>query len=216
MAIVRPELEAYAEAHTTPPPPHLVDVHDTTRRHLADRAGMMTGLLEGRFLEMLVFALRPGLVLEIGTFSGYGALSMAAGLGEGGRVVTCELDETHAAHARELIAASPYADRVEVRVGPALDTVASLDGPLDFVFIDADKPSYHAYYEAVLPKLSDNGLIAVDNVLWGGRVADRAADDESTRALREFNDAVVEDGRVVCVMTTIRDGVTLIRRRRPG
>ena len=216
MPIVADDIEAYAEAHTTPPPAHLVAAHDNTRRLLADRAGMVTGAVEGRFLEMLVFALQPRLVVEIGTFTGYGALAMAAALPPGGRVVTCELDERHAAIARGHIAASPFADRVEVRLGPALDTIAALDGPFDLVFVDADKTGYRAYYEAVLPKLADRGIIAVDNVLWGGRVADPAADDESTVALREFNDAVVADPRVTCVMTTVRDGVTLIRKRPAG
>ena len=115
---------------------------------------MMVGALEGRFLEMLVYALRPAWVLEIGTFSGYSSLSMAAGLAPGGRITTCELSPVHAAAARAHIARSPYADRIEVVEGPALDTVGALDGPFDFVFIDADKTNYLAYYEAVLPKLA--------------------------------------------------------------
>ncbi len=106
------------------------------------------------------------------------------------------------------------ADRIEVRRGPALDTIATLDGPFDLVFIDADKPGYLAYYEAVLPKLTPRGLIAVDNVLWSGRVAQPISeeDTESTTALREFNDHVAADGRVVNVMLSVRDGITLVRR----
>lgn len=209
--IVSDEIEAYAEAHTTPPPPHLLALAKETEETLA-APQMMVGPLEGRFLEFLVFALRPMRVLEIGTFSGYSSLSMAAGLPEGGRITTLELSEEHAAVARRHIAASPYADRVEVVVGPALDSLGRLDGPWDFVFIDADKPNYANYYEAVLPKLSSDGLIAVDNVLWSGQVVDQSDASENTRAIVDFNERVRSDGRVVCVLCTIRDGVLLARR----
>jgi caffeoyl-CoA O-methyltransferase len=120
----------------------------------------------------------------------------------------------HAEFAAARIAASPHASRIELRTGPALETIAELDGPFDLVFVDADKTGYRAYYEAVLPKLSARGLIVVDNTLWSGRVIDPADDgDANTAALAEFNDFVAADERVVCVMLTIRDGITLIRRR---
>ncbi|MDP9441591.1 MAG: class I SAM-dependent methyltransferase [Actinomycetota bacterium] len=209
--IVADEIEAYASAHTTPPPPWLQEVAAETAASLP-APEMLTGPLEGRFLEMLVFALRARLVLEIGTFSGYGALSMAAGLPPGGRVITCDLDPRALEVARRHIAASPFADRVEVREGPAMETIASLEGAFDFVFIDADKTGYVAYYEAVLPKLSAGGLIAVDNVLWRGQVLDLDDTSDDTAALRAFNERVAGDPRVTCVMTTVRDGVTLIRR----
>jgi caffeoyl-CoA O-methyltransferase len=208
-------VDAYAEAHTTPPAEHLERLARETREHLPS-PGMLTGAVEGRFLQTLVFASQPALVLEIGTYSGYSALSMAEALPEGGRIVTCELSERHAAFARDAIAASPHADRVEVRLGPALETIASLAGPFDLVFIDADKTGYLDYYEAVLPKLAPRGLIVVDNVLWSGRVADPDDDGETSRALAAFNDHVVADPRVVAVMLTIRDGVTLIRRAKDG
>jgi caffeoyl-CoA O-methyltransferase len=209
--IVDPVVEAYAEAHTTPPPPHLVAVDAETRQTL-DFPGMMVGTLEGRFLEMLVFAQRPSRVLEIGTFSGYSALAMAAGLPPGGRITTCELSAVHAEAARRHIAASPYGERIEVIEGRAIDTLASLPGPFDFVFIDADKTSYAAYYEAVLAKLAPGGLIAVDNTLWSGNVVSEKDMSPDTVAIRAFNDALVADARVICVQTTVRDGVTLIRR----
>ena len=161
---------------------------------------------------MLVFALRPAWVLEIGTFSGYSALSMAAGLPPGGRISTCELNPEHAAAARAHIAGSPHSARIEVLEGPALDTIARLAGPFGFVFIDADKPGYAGYLEAVLPKLAPGGVIAADNTLWSGQVLDAADTSESTTALRAFNDAVARDPRLVCVQLTVRDGVTLIRR----
>jgi len=213
--IVDPRVEQYAVEHTTPEPEWFAAVADNTRERTT-APGMMVGTLEGRFLAAVVAMLRPALVLEIGTFTGYSALSMAEALPPGGHIVTCDISEEHVAIAREHIAASPYADRIEIRVGPAIETVAALDGPFDLVFIDADKQGYLGYYEAVLPKLAPDGVILADNVLWSGRLVDPPAADEdgSTRALREFNDHVVADERVEVVMLTVRDGVSIIRRRR--
>ncbi|MEA2195226.1 MAG: hypothetical protein QOG42_1660 [Solirubrobacteraceae bacterium] len=211
--IVDEAVEAYAAAHTTAPAPFLQALAAETRETL-DSPQMLTGEIEGRFLEFLVFLARPQLVLEIGTYSGYSALSMAQALPAGGRIVTCELDPERVAFAQRHIEAAGFAERIEVRQGPALETVAGLDGPLDLVFIDADKAGYHDYYEAVLPKLSERGLIVVDNVLWSGRMAQPPSDDDSdsTRALRAFNDHVAADERVVDVMLSVRDGITLVRR----
>jgi len=209
--IVDPALEAYAAEHTTAPPAHLEELAAELMVTL-ESPHMMVGRLEGRYLELLTFALSATSVLEVGTFGGYSAIAMAAGLAPGGRIVTCELSPAHAAFARRHIAASPYADRIDVIEGPAIETIASLDGPFDFVFLDADKAGYRAYYEAVLPKLAPRGLIAADNTLWSGRLLDPSDTTADTVALREFNDFVVTDPRVVAVQTTVRDGVTLIRR----
>lgn len=210
-AIVDPALETYASEHTTAPPA-LLEALATDLVATLDFPGMMVGRLEGRFLEMLTFALGAQAVLEIGTFGGYSALSMAAGLAPGGRITSCEISPVHAEFARRHIAASPYADRIEVVVGPAIDTIATLEGPFDLVFIDADKAGYPDYFEAVLPKLSPRGLIAADNTLWSGRILDPTDQSEDTVVLRRFNDALAVDPRVVVVQTTVRDGVTLIRR----
>ena len=212
MPVVDPAIEAYTEAHTTAPPPLLAALAEETHRSL-DSPGMMVGAVEGRFLELLVFATEARQVLEIGTFSGYSALSMAAGLPAGGRLVTCEIEPRHAEVARRFVADSAYADRIEIRVGPALETIATLDGPFDLVFVDADKAGYVGYYEAVLPKLADRGLLVVDNTLWSGRVLDDADTSEDTVAIRAFNDHVRADRRVVCVQLPVRDGVTLVARR---
>jgi caffeoyl-CoA O-methyltransferase len=212
--IIRPGVEQYAEDHTTPPPAHLTALAEETRKSLSSPQ-MMTGPVEGRFLEMLVFASGAKSILEIGTFSGYSALSMAAGLAEGGRIVSCEVDPDVADVARRHIAASTHAERIEVRVGPALETISALEGPFDLVFIDADKQGYRDYLEAVLPKLSERGLIAIDNTLWSGRVVDDAEPDARTSALMELNDALREDPRLVCVQLTVRDGITLVRRAPP-
>lgn len=211
MPVVDPAIEAYTEAHTTPPPPHLAALAEETRRSL-DSPGMMVGAVEGRFLELLVFATGARRVLEIGTFSGYSALSMAAGLPPGGSLTTCEIEPRHAEVARRFVDDSPYAGVIDLRVGPALETLATLDGPFDLVFIDADKPGYTAYYEAVLPKLADRGLLVVDNTLWSGRVLDDTDTGDDTVAIRAFNDHVRSDPRVVCVQLPVRDGVTLVAR----
>jgi caffeoyl-CoA O-methyltransferase len=211
MDIANPLVEAYGEAHTTPQGEVLSRLAEETRETLRSPQ-MLTGTVEGRFLELLVFGLRARRVLEIGTYSGYGTLSMAAGLPPDGRIDTCEIDEKHAEVARRYIAEAGYEDRITVHLGPALDTIARLDGEFDFVFIDADKVNYVNYYEAVLPRLAPHGLIAADNTLWSGRVIEEAEDDETTRAVREFNERVAGDGRVVAVVLTIRDGVTLIRK----
>ena len=174
---------------------------------------MMVGLLEGRFLETLVWLSGARRILEIGSFTGYSALSMAAALPPGGTITTCEVDPERAAIARRHFDASPWADRIDLIEGPALDSLTLLMGPFDLVFIDADKVNYHRYYEAVLPLLADRGLIVADNVLWSGRVLDDSDESDDTRAIRAFNDMVVNDPRVTCVMATVRDGVLLIRRR---
>jgi caffeoyl-CoA O-methyltransferase len=210
--VAKPEFEAYAEAHTTPPEPLLAELAEET--HATLRAPqMLTGTIEGRFLELLVHGLGAKRVLELGTYSGYGTLSMAAGLPEGGRIDSCEISAEHAAVACRYLERAGYADRVTVHVGPALETIRALEGEFEFVFIDADKVNYRAYYEEALPRLLAHGLIAVDNTLWSGRVLDESDDSEDTRAIREFNDHIAADERVASVMLTVRDGVTLIRRR---
>jgi predicted O-methyltransferase YrrM len=209
--IVPDEIERYAEEHTTPPPDLLAALAEETRATLR-APQMLTGRIEGRFLELLVFASGARRVLELGTYSGYSSLSMAAGLPEDGRIDTCEVDEQHAEVARRYIAESPYADRIRVHLGPALETIERLEGDFDLVFIDADKENYVNYYEAVVPRLASRGIIAADNTLWSGRVLDDGDDSEGASAIRAFNEHVRADPRVTSVMLTVRDGVTLIRR----
>jgi len=210
--VAEPDLDRYAAEHTTSEPELLAAVAAVTRESL-DAPEMMVGPLEGRFLEMLVYLTGAERVLEIGTFSGYSSLSMAAALPPGGRIITCEVDAKAGDLARRHVGSSPYPDRIEIRMGPALDTIAALEGPFDLVFVDAAKTQYRDYYEAVLPLLSERGVIAVDNVLWSGRVLDAEDRSDETVAIRAFNDYVASDPRVVAVMVTIRDGLTLIRRR---
>ena len=207
--IVRPEIESYVEALSTAPPEHLAQLAEETRA-TQTAPQMLSGPVEGRLLQTLVWIMRPALVLEIGTYSGSAAQFMAYGLPEGGRVITCELDPERAAFAQRHIDAGPLADRIELRVGPALETIASIDDPLDLVFIDANKDGYVDYYEAVLPKLSERGLIAADNTLFSGEVLD--APEGTAEHIVRFNEHVAADPRTVQVMLSVRDGVTLIRR----
>jgi caffeoyl-CoA O-methyltransferase len=215
LTFVSPELEQYATDRSSAEPAHLAALAERTRAELADRSMMMVGHLEGALLAQLVAVTGARRVLEIGTFTGYSALWMASALPADGSIVTCDISERHVAIARDAFASHPDGEKIDSRLGPAIDTIATLDGPFDLVFIDADKTGYDAYYEAVLPKLADRGVILVDNVLWGGRVvtgADDADADADTKALIALNDKIARDPRVVAVMLPIRDGITMIRK----
>lgn len=172
---------------------------------------MQVGQLEGAFLRLLVRLLRAKRVLEIGTFTGYSSLAMAEGLATGGRLITCDIDPVTTGMAKRYWARSPHGRKIELRLGPALQTLRSLRGPFDLVFIDADKGNYSNYWEAVLPKVRRGGLVVADNVLWSGRVL--APKDESDHALRDFADRVRRDRRVEPVMLTVRDGLLLAWKR---
>jgi predicted O-methyltransferase YrrM len=210
--LVKAEAVGYAEKHTTPFDGPLAAAAAWTQGNTS-APQMMSGLAEARLLEALICAGGARRVLEIGTFTGVGALTMAAALPAGGRVTTLEVDEDNAAAARRHIEASPYGDRVELIVGDALTTIAGLDGPFDVVYIDAWKSDYPAYYDAVLPKLAERGVIVADNLFRGGSTLDASADDESTVGIREFARRVQEDERVHNVLLSIGDGVMLAWRR---
>jgi caffeoyl-CoA O-methyltransferase len=209
--IVDPAVEAYAEEHTTPNG-ELFERLAAETREKTTAPQMMVGRLEGRFLGMLIRSLRARRVLELGTFTGYSSISMALALPSGGRVVTCDVNEETTAIAKRYAEEAGVADRIDYRLGSGLETIAQLDGPFDFVFIDADKPNYVNYYEATLPLLADGGLMVVDNTLWSGRVVDEDDDEESTRAIRALNDHVSADPRVENVLLTVRDGMNLVWR----
>jgi caffeoyl-CoA O-methyltransferase len=202
--LISDELENYADAVTSPWGEQLQALEAKARDELP-YPQMISGPVVGRLLETLVFLIQPTLVLELGTYAGTSAVMMAGALPDAGRIVTCELSDEHADWAQAGIDTSPFADRIEIRRGPALDTIAAIDEPIDLCFIDADKPGYVGYYEAVLPKLSPRGLIASDNTLRGGQVLEGDVMDE-------FNRHVAADPRSVQVLLTVRDGVTLIRR----
>ena len=209
--IVDERVEAYAEAHTTHDG-ELFDRLGEETRAKTTAPQMMVGRIEGRFLATLVALHGARRILEIGTFTGYSAISMASALPADGELITCDVDPEATSIARRYMDESGHAGKIDIRLGPALETLESLDGPFDIVFIDADKPNYRNYYEASLPLLADDGLLIADNVLWSGRVVE-ADGDESTRAIKEFNEHVAADERVESVMLTVRDGMTLVRKR---
>jgi caffeoyl-CoA O-methyltransferase len=210
--IVNEDVERYALEHSTPDADFFRRLEEETRA-TTTAPQMMVGPLEGQFLGWLVWLAQPRRVLEIGTFTGYSSISMARSLPEGGRIVSLDVNEETTAVARRYAEEAGVADRIEYRVGPALEELGRLEGPFDLVFIDADKESYVDYYENVLPKVSERGFIAADNVLWSGRVVEDGG-NEGTQAVKRFNDHVAADERVECLMLTVRDGVSLIRRRR--
>jgi caffeoyl-CoA O-methyltransferase len=211
VSFVDEQVERYAEEHSTPPGELFERLAAETEAG-QDIPQMMVGPLEGAFLSFVVALKRPRLVVELGTFTGWSSIAMASALPPDGRIVSCDVNEETTAVARRYAEEAGVADRIEYRIGPALDSLAALDGPFDLVFIDADKGGYVDYYEAVLPKLADDGMILADNTLADGRVLD-PADSEMARAIARFNDHVRADERVECVLLTVRDGVTLIRKR---
>jgi caffeoyl-CoA O-methyltransferase len=207
MNLVDPKADVYAEEHTTPSG-ELFERLAAETREKTTIPQMMVGEVEGRFLEFLVRSTGAKRVLELGTFTGYSSLSMARGLPEGGRVITCDVNPETTAIARRYAEEAGVVDRIEYKLGPALDLLDAIDGPFDLVFIDADKENYLPYYEAVLPKLADDGLILADNALRNGRVL-----QDGDEPMKEFNDHVLADERVECVLLTVRDGILLVRKR---
>lgn len=198
-------LQEYAESVSTRHDPHLAALSEETHRSLGS-GQMLTGPVAGRFLEILAWTIRPRRVLEIGTFSGHATLSIAAGLPGDGHIDTCEIDPARAAVAQAHIDESPWSRQITIHVGPAAPTIEALAGPFDLVFMDADKDGYIGYYEAVLPRLAEHGLIVADNTLHGGRVFDESD------PIAAFNAHVAADPRTTQVLLTVRDGMTLIRR----
>jgi caffeoyl-CoA O-methyltransferase len=204
-------IEQFAHDHTEPEPDLYVRLREETYRTMS-RPQMQVGLIEGRFLQMLVRLTGARYILELGMFTGYSTLMMAEVLPEDGRLITCEIDPKAEAIARKYFAESPYGHKITIRMGPAMDTIKALSGPLDLVFIDADKPNYSNYYEACFPFVKPGGLIIGDNVLWSGKVVDPKDDD--TRAIVAFNWLVQSDPRVENVCLTVRDGMMLAWKRK--
>jgi caffeoyl-CoA O-methyltransferase len=203
-------IEQFARDHTESEP-------DLYRRLREETYGVMewpqmqVGLIEGRFLKTLVCLMGARAVLEIGTFTGYSTLMMAEGLPEEGRLITCEIDPKAEAIARRYFAESPHGNKIDLRMGLALETIKTLSGPLDLVFIDGDKVNYSNYYEACVPLVKSGGLIVADNVLWSGKVIDPKDDDD--HAIVAFNRLVQSDARVENVCLTVRDGMMLAWKR---
>jgi len=185
-------------------------LREETRQRM-EAPQMIVGPLEGAFLKMMTQLVQATSVLEIGMFTGYSALCFAEALPVDGTVITCEIDEDAAALARKYFARSPTGKKIEIRMGPALDTMRHLTGPFDLIFIDADKLNYVNYYRRSLDLLSPQGVMLIDNVLWDGDVLKQPAPDEKTAAIQELNRTVAADSRVTAVLVTIRDGVLVVR-----
>ena len=210
LTLVPEAIEEYASAHTEPASPLFEQLRNETYAKM-EMPQMQVGPIEGTFLRLVVRLARAKRVLEIGMFTGYSTLMMAEGLPEDGELITCEINPKAEEVARRYFAKSPHGKKIKIRMGPALQTIESLTGPLDMVFIDADKENYPRYYDAVLPLLRAGGLIVADNVLWSGRVL--KPKDQTDRAIVAFNEKVAKDTRVEKVMLTVRDGITLALKR---
>lgn len=208
-SLIPPELEAYAETHSMPESEICRRLREETFRTM-DCPQMCVGPLEGAFLKILARMVLAMRVLDIGTFTGYSALCFAEVLPPGGAVVTCDIDPVATALARRFFAESPVGSKIDLRLGPALETMSGLAGPFDVVFIDADKVNYVKYFQRAMDLLSDRGVIVADNVLWNGEVVRHPPPDATTAAIQEFNRVVRHDPRVDTVMLTVRDGIAVI------
>jgi caffeoyl-CoA O-methyltransferase len=209
-----PALYEYLVAHNPPQDDVLRDLAAETAA-LGPVSMMQIAVEQGAFLTWLTRLLGVRFAVEVGTFTGYSAISIARGLGADGRLLCCDVSEEWTAIARRYWTRAGLADRITLKLGPAVDTLRALPPapPIDLAFIDADKTSYRSYYEELLPRLAPRGVIVFDNVLWGGSVVDPAKADESTVAIRDLNDFVAKDGRVDAVMLPVADGITVVRRR---
>jgi predicted O-methyltransferase YrrM len=197
----------YIHEHSVREPLVLRELREATKA--VPMSGMQIGADQGQFLQLLVQAIGARRCLEIGTYTGYSALAVALALPKDGRIICCDISEEWTAVGKPFWKKAGVEKKIDLRIGPALQTLKGLKGPFDFVFIDADKPNYLKYYEACLPLVRKNGIIAIDNTLWSGAVADPSQKDADTVALRQFNDALHADQRVVLSMLPLGDGVTL-------
>lgn len=208
------ELHAYVVAHGTPPDPVQESLIAATEA-LGEISRMQIAPEQGAFMTLLTRVVGARFAVEVGTFTGYSSICIARGLVPGGRLLCCDVSEDWTAIAREHWAMAGLADRIELRIAPAADTLRALpaDPPIDLAFIDADKPGYRSYYDEIVARLRPGGLVLVDNVLWGGNVVDASDMSANTEAIRAINEHIAADDRVDVVMLPIADGLTLARRR---
>ena len=209
-------LQDYIRAHSLREPPVLAELRAETAT--LPRAGMQISPEQGQLMALLVELIGARRTIEVGTFTGYSSLAVALALPREGRLIACDVSEEYTAVARRYWARAGIADKIELRLGPALGTLDGLlaageAGGFDFAFIDADKENYLGYYERCLALLRQGGLLAVDNVLWSGDVADPQAKDSDTMAIRALNDRIAADERVTMALLPIADGLTLARKR---
>lgn len=210
MNFIDQAVEQFAHDHTKQEDELYRRLRDETYASM-ESPQMQVGRIEGRFLKMLVRLTGAKSIIEIGMFTGYSALMMAEGLPDDGRLITCDVNPKAEAVAKRYFSESPHGHKIEIRMGPALETIKSLAGPIDMVFIDADKTNYSNYYEAVMPLVRPGGLIVADNVLWSGKVLAPESDDD--HAIVAFDKLVQSDPRVENVCLTVRDGMMLAWKR---
>ena len=211
MSLTTP-LDQYIADHSSPEGDYLYRLFRAT--HIEILAPQMaSGHIQGRLLKFIVKMISPKRILEIGTFTGYSALCMAEGLGEGGKLFTFEVEDELEDFTRRWIDGSPYADKVEFIIGDALKIVPELGEKFDLVFIDGNKREYIQYYELALEYLNEGGWILADNTLWDGHVIEPERQDAQTNGVRAFNDLIRNDERVEVVILTLRDGLTIIRKK---
>jgi caffeoyl-CoA O-methyltransferase len=207
------DLTAYAEAHTSPESDLLRQLNRNTRAHImAPR--MLSGHMQGRFLSMISWMIRPRRILEIGTYTGYSALCLAEGLTDDGRLITIDHNEELEGFARSYWQQSPLNTKIDFRLGLAADIIPALDETFDLVFIDADKRNNSLYFDLIFDKLRPGGFILADNVLWSGKVIESVKlSDQDTPAVLAFNQKIQADSRVENVLLPVRDGIMMIRKR---
>ena len=211
-SLVLPDVEAYATAHSMAESDICRRLREETYRTM-DFPQMVVGPLEGAFLKVMVMSVGAKRILEIGTFTGYSALCFAESLPDEGEVITCDIDPESTALAKKYWAESPHGSKIQLRVAPALETLAELTGQFDLIFIDADKANYVKYFQRALDLIAPHGVILVDNVLWSGDVLKSPPPDSNTEAIQELNRLVHAEPRVSAVLLTIRDGIFLIKPR---
>ncbi len=214
MEFIDQEIQDYSEQHTSPESPLLRQINRETHVEvLAPR--MLSGQMQGRILSLFSQMMRPAAILEIGTFTGYSAICLCEGLQPGGQLVTIDINEELEDRCRAYFEQAGLSDRIDFRIGNALDIVPQLNQTFDLVFIDADKENYRKYYDMVLDKVQAGGVIIADNVLWSGKVLNKGPKklDKDTKALIEFNDYVQQDDRVENVLFPVRDGLMMIRKK---
>jgi caffeoyl-CoA O-methyltransferase len=211
---VGPAVYEYMLANSTPVDPIYDAIRADTVAATGDAAGMQIGPDQFTLMRILTQLVGARLAVEVGTFTGTSAAAIAGGLSPGGRLVCCDVSEEWTTIARRHWEAAGLSDRIDLRIAPALDTIAGLpDEPIDLAFVDADKPAYSDYYDAIVPRLRPGGLLLADNTLWSGRVADPDDRSSHTEAIRAYNARAATDDRVVSVILPVGDGITLTRKR---
>ncbi len=210
MEFIDPAIEEYARLFSDPESDLLKELDRETHAMIL-QPRMLSGHLQGRFLSFISKILRPNLILEIGTYTGYSALCLAEGLRPEGKIITLDVNEELEKFTRSFFDRSDFAPQIDYRIADAKNEIPTIAGPFDLVFIDADKRNYALYFDLVIQKMNAGGIILVDNVLWSGKIVDEKAQDKSTQALRDFNQKCLEDPRVEKVLLPLRDGLLMMR-----